>query len=264
MYATIFIVVAGWYLYHRLSFTQIAPVFFVPKPDITGHFIFATGLQQALVVHSWLRLLFDVLFYSLTPLLICCFIKKRKLTIALAWLSFIFNIFYCYLLSCMSFVSKEPFIAWMLFPLMFTGFQTKGFYFKLHILRILFILFFATAGLWKLRGGGAFNVEQFSGILLHQYATVLSSGEAGWFVQLIKYLINHTLLSFVLYWLVILAELLFLIGLFTKKYDKLLLWILIGFIVFDYFLMEINYFSWLPFSLLFYFSKYSIPDLKEE
>jgi len=83
----------------------------------------------------------------------------------------------------MSFVSKEPFIAWMLFPLMFTGFQTKGFYFKLHILRILFILFFATAGLWKLRGGGAFNVEQFSGILLHQYATVLSSGEAGWFVQ---------------------------------------------------------------------------------
>gem|GEM_PF-2959832 len=88
--------------------------------------------------------------------------------------------------------------------------------------------------------------------------------EAGWFVQLIKYLINHTLLSFVLYWLVILAELLFLIGLFTKKYDKLLLWILIGFIVFDYFLMEINYFSWLPFSLLFYFSKYSIPDLKEE
>jgi len=263
LYAASFILLAFWYIYHSITFTQIAPVFFASKLDITGHLIFSTGLQQALVANSWLQLLFDILFFSLSPVLIFCFIRRYHFSKLLAWGTIVFNIVYCYLLSCISFVSIEPFIAWIFFPLLFTSINLKGFYFKFHLLRILFILFFASAGLWKLRGGGAFNIEQFSGILLNQYAPVIAIGEKGWFMQLIIFLINSPTVSFVLYWTVLLAEIFFLIGLFTKKFDKALFYILLTFLIFDYFLMEINYFSWLPFAMLFYYSRYDLPGAGE-
>lgn len=238
---------------------QIAPVFFSARPDISGHFLFATGLQHAIVQHAWLQVVLDIVFVVLNPLMAIVFIRGIRMSALLACCTVAFNIVYAYFFSSISFVSREPFIAWMLMPLLFTATGCRSFYFKFHVLRILFILFFATAGLWKLRGGGAFNAEQMSGILLHQFASVLAVPDSGWHYQLLRFLINHPPISFVLYWLVILAEVIFLLGLFTRKYDRLLLWLLLGFLVCDYFLMQINYFSWLPFAVLFYYSQLEMP-----
>lgn len=238
---------------------QIAPVFFSARPDISGHLLFATGLQHAIVQHPWLQVVLDAVFVILNPIMAFVFIRGYRMSALLACCTVAFNIVYAYFFSSISFVSKEPFIAWMLMPVLFTATGSRSFYFKFHVLRILFILFFATAGLWKLRGGGAFNTEQMSGILLHQFASVLTEPGSGWHHQLLLFLIHHPPISFVLYWLVILAEVIFLLGLFTRKYDRLLLWLLLGFLVFDYLLMQINYFSWLPFAVLFYYSHLEMP-----
>ncbi|MFT3981226.1 MAG: hypothetical protein QM687_12195 [Ferruginibacter sp.] len=255
VYGACFLVLACWYIFHGISFSLLQPVFFAAQPDMTGHVIFSTGLQQMLISQRWLQVVFDAVVLLINPLLAFCFIRKMRFTFLLAWGTIVFNIVYFYLLSSMSFVSREPFIAWMFMPFLFTARSLPAFYFKFHVLRILFILFFATAGLWKMRGGGAFHTEQFSGILAHQYAAVLASGAKGWFVSLTRFLVNNPVTAFVLYWIVTLAELFFMAGLFTRRLDRWLLLMLVVFICFDYFLMEINYFSWLPFATLFYYSR---------
>ena len=247
-----------WYVAHGISFNQVKPLFFNAGPDITGHLIFGTGLQHSLLQHGWLRLVMDLLFFLLSPFLVYCFIKRKRGVAFLACFSIIFNILYIYLLSAMSFVSKEPFIAWMLMPVLFTKNNTTSFYFKLNALRILFILFFASAGIWKLRGGGAFDMETMSGILVRQHSIALAAGAHNFLLFIVRFLIEHPAISFIIYWLVILAEIFFFIGLFTKRFDRLLIIILVLFICFDYVLMQINYFSWLPFALLFYYSRYGL------
>lgn len=260
LYAGIFAIVSCWYIYHRLVFTSIWPAFFLAKADITGHLIMGTNLQHALIESRQLRIIFDLLYFFLPFLMVFTFIKKYRAAVFIAWFSILFNTVYVYLFSMMSFVSIEPLVTWIFMPLLFTARSLPSFYFKMHAIRILFILFFVSAGLWKLRTGEAFDTGQMSGILASQHAAILASGQNNFFIQLVSFLIDHPAISWLMYLLVIAGELFFLAGLFTKRFDRVLIIILIVFIVFDYYLMEINYFSWLPFALCFYYSKYYLPE----
>lgn len=259
-YAGIFAVVSCWYVYHGLAFSLYQPVLFLAKADLTGHLIMGTGLQHALIGSPQLRIIFDLLYFLLPFLMAFTFIKKYRVAVFIAWFSILFNTLYVYLFSMMTFVSIEPLVTWILMPLLFTGRSIPSFYFKMHAIRILFILFFASAGLWKLRTGEAFNPGEMSGILASQHAAILASGQNDLFIRLLGFLIDHPRISWCMYLLVIAGELFFLAGLFTKRFDRALVIILVLFIVSDYFLMNINYFSWLPFALCFYYSRYQLPE----
>lgn len=262
LYAGIFVLVSCWYIYHGLTFTAIEPVLFLAKADITGHLVMGTGLQHLLIKSSGWRIFFDAVYFGLPLLMVFAFIKRYAIAAYIAWFSVIFNCLYIYLFSMMSYVSIEPLITWMFMPLLFTALSLPSFYFKIHSIRILFILFFASAGLWKLRTGEAFEPGQMSGILTYQHAAILASAQDNFFTRLISFLISHQNISWLLYLVVIAGELFVLAGLFTKKFDRVFIIILVLFIVFDYFLMNINYFSWLPFAVCFYFSRYSLPSEK--
>lgn len=247
-----------WFFYHGLYFAEVAPVFYLQKLDITGTLLMGTGLHQSILQQTSLRWVLDIVYTALPLLLYLSLVKQWKLQSFLAISTALFTMLYGYFFSSMSLVSIEVFIAWMLFPFIFSGKTLQGFYFRLHSIRYLFVLFFFSTALWKLRAGGVFNGEQFSAILLQQHLPVLVAAPQQWFSKAILWLIQHPAISFSLYLLATAIEFVFVIAFFTKKYDRFLGVLFISFLLLDYFLMEINYFPWLPFVGCLYFSRYKL------
>lgn len=118
---------------------------------------------------------------------------------------------------------------------------------------------FFSAGLWKIRAGGIFNPEEMGAILLKQHAAYLIHSPGDWFSRIINYLVINYRFSYLLYLASIIMELFFIVGFFTKKADKLLILIFLLFVLFDFFLMRINYFAWVTFVGCLWFTKYKEP-----
>ncbi|WP_255155355.1 hypothetical protein [Ferruginibacter sp. HRS2-29] len=267
-YLLCFLLSYAWFFFYGFNFSALQPVYFLNKPDVTGNFFMLTGLQQQLIKHQWMRILMDTLYLLLPCLLVLACFKKSRLQGFLAVATSVFSMLYGYFFTMMCFGSIEGFIAWMLVPLLFISTSTKGFYYLLHGLRILFILFFFTAALWKIRLGGVFNTDQFSGILIYQHANLLAEHPQGWFAAIIRFLVDHPAWSYCLYLAAFLLEFVFVTGLFTCRYDRYLILLFCAFAVADYFLMEIVYFFWLPFMGCFYLSRHvydpEVERLKEQ
>jgi hypothetical protein len=258
-YLVCFLLCYAWFLYNGLLFSSINPVFFLNRQDVSHNIIMLTNLQHLLIENKWLRIFFDLTYLVLPVLLVYTCVKNKRAQRVLAICTAVFNIFYCSCLSSMSFVSAEVFVAWMIVPLIFCQRTINSFYYLLHCIRFFFIIIFFSAAVWKIRAGGIFNTEEMAAILLRQHASYLISNGSRWFSQLIIYLINHSLLSYCLYLFAFIAEFIFIVGFFTKKFDKYLILLFCAFVFFNYFLMGINYFTWMPFIGCLYFSKY-IPE----
>jgi hypothetical protein len=255
-YLLCFLLTYAWFWFYGFNFSALQPVYFFNKPDITGNFFMLTGLQQQLVKHQWVRGLFDTVYLLLPCLLVFCCYAKSRLQSLIAVTTSVFSMIYGYFFTMMCFGSIEGFVAWMLIPLLFISRSAKTFYYLMHGLRILFILFFFSAALWKIRLGGIFNPDQFSGVLVYQHANLLAEHPQGWFAGIISFLINHPAWSYSLYLIAFLLEFVFAIGLFTSRYDRYLILLFCAFVIADYLLMEIVYFFWLPFMGCFYFSRF--------
>ncbi len=248
----------GWCAYYGLTFTQLQPVFFLNKTDLTGNLLMLSGLQHKLTADQATRSLFDLVYISLPVFLTLGVYRKWKATALLAALTSIFSIVYNYFFSIMSFVSIEVTIGWMLIPLLFINTRPSHFYYLLHSIRLLFIIFFLSAAFWKVRAGGIFNTEQMSAILSRQHIQYLS-GARDSFGRLLDFLIDHPALSYWLYFSAFFAELFFAIGLFTRRRDRVLIVLFCLFALINFILMEINYFTWLPLAATLYYSRFSPP-----
>lgn len=242
--------------------SSLQPTFFLNKLDITRNILWLSNIQHGLLKYSSLRLIFDIAFLLFPVLLTITVIRNypasRVLAICTAAFSLVYGIFF----SGMSYISIEGYAGWMLIPLLFAARGPKGFYYNLHCVRILFILIFVSSAFWKLRAGGVFNIEEMAGILLHQHSAWLISNNSDWFTNCINYLVRHKIFAYCFYLLATVAEALFAAGLFTKKWDKYLVALFCLFVIFDFFLMRINYFGWIVFMGCFYFSKYSLQNEK--
>ena len=217
-------------------------------------------MQHWLMKEQWLRIFFDLLYLLLPVLLTILFIKKIGGSRVVAYVTCVFTIIYALFFSSFTYISIEGYISWILFPLILSTLTIKGFYYNLHAVRIIFILMFVSSALLKINSGGIFNAEQMAGILITQHNNYLASNSNDPFTKFIYFLVQHKTLAQSLYVLATIAELSFLIGLFTRKFDRLLIVVFCSFLVFDYFLMQINYFTWLVFMGCFYFSRYKIPE----
>ena len=259
-YLLCFLLNYGWLFYNGLLFSSFKPVFFLNRLDFTFNIEMLTNLQHALINSKSLCICFDSIFLLLPFLLAYCSIKEKKWLPLIACSTGVFNIFYTLFLSSMTFITPANFIAWILVPLVFCVTGIKSFYYNLHTIRILFILMFFSAALWKIWGGGVYNSEEMAGILLRQHANLLVSNPASAYAQFIYCLVRHKAFLNCCYLLGFLAEFSFVIGLFTNKYDRFLILLFTSFVLFDYVLMQINLFEWMPFMGCFYFSRFLIAE----
>jgi hypothetical protein len=172
------------------------------------------------------------------------------------------NFIYAMMITSVSTLSIEGYVSWILLPLMFAFKSEVSFFYMLQTMRYFFLIIFSSAALWKIRAGGIFNIEQMSAILLKQHTSYLLAAPNDWFSRLLKFLISSTKVSWCLYMVATIAELFFVIGFFTKKYDRLLLIIFILFLIFDFFIMRINYMSWFIFTATLWYTKYTLPQTR--
>lgn len=249
-----------WLFANNLLLSGINPVFFINKLDITRNVLMATGLQKAILYNKALCVVFDILLPLFPIALYYVIASGKRGRVLLSIATAIFSLIYFLLLTGVSYLCIEGYIAFLLLPLVFSAGTPRAFYYRLHCLRILFLIIFFSSGLWKIRTGAIFNTEQMSGILLLQHAGYLVSNANDWFSRFIYFLVEHPVISYSLYLLATAIELSFAIGFFTKKYDRLFIILFCLFVAFDYFLMRINYFSWIAFTGCLYFSKYTVGD----
>ena len=257
-YFLCFAVNFGWHGYHGLLLSQLKPVFFLNKPDLTVNILLLTNLHHAVIQERVLQVLLDSFYFLITLALTVSCVAGYRMQYGLAVLTAIFNLVYAILLSILSPLSIEGFTGWIFLPLLFVFRSETSFYYALHTMRYFFLLLFSSAALWKIRAGGIFNSDQMSAILLKQHAAYLVGSPDNWFAKMVNYLVVHTQLSFFIYILAFLSEFGFIIGFFTKHFDKILIILYLLFVVFDYFLMQINYFSWTAFLGCLWFSGYEL------
>jgi hypothetical protein len=106
---------------------------------------------------------------------------------------------------------------------------------------LLFVM--VVSAIYKLTNGALTDPDHFSKTLLYQHADILTLHPEGWQSLLIDWLIIHPTLCFSLFILLFLVQLSFLIGFFTKKFDRLLVAVLIVFCCMSYVLMRIYNFD---------------------
>jgi len=240
---------------------QIKPHMFNTRSDVFTWIVMNTGIPKWLLDNrtGWLAL--DIAFYCMPLLYWLAYRKSIRLSSIVAILMLLINWIYvqCYTLYPAN--SIEGFIPWLLFPLLFICISLRSFYYVLHALRYFFLYFFASAGIWKIVQGGMFNFDQMSGVLLYQHKEYLSSA-SGSYADFLYWLINHQSVGYALYIAATALELMFIVGFFTRQYDKLLIGLFILFLVFDVLVMRIPYWEVTPFLIPLLFSRYAAPAVE--
>lgn len=259
IYAATALVFFLWMVLNGLHFSAYRPVFFNNQTDLTGNYILLTGIHLKVMQLPWLRVLLDASFVLLPVMLSVLVAGRKKIAVPLAYLTAGFSLLYAWLYSILSVISIEVFTAWIFTPFVFTAISLRGFYFRLQILRLLFLIIFFSTAWWKFRAGGFFHFEQMQTILFRQHTAALAYGSNDLWSTLYKFLIQHPLVSCSLYVTATLLEASMVVGFFTRRFDRWLLVLALIFIGMDYLLMEINYFSWIPMVAALYFSRMQPP-----
>ncbi|MFM7672068.1 MAG: hypothetical protein ACKO6Q_05675 [Bacteroidota bacterium] len=245
VYTICFLGWVGWVYAAGSLLSQIEPTFLLNRLDLTLNLVLSTGLHGWLTAHPFAFQLMDLLFVT-HPIWLWLSVRNEKMSwVAIAVV--VLNLTYVLLASSYTILSMNGWIGWYLIPLLFCFRRDQARALALEGMRYAFMIILFSAGLWKIRAGGIFDTETMSGILISQHATEMVYNPDSIHIRAITWLIQHPLLSYSLYLTATLIELSFLAGLFTKKWDRLLCWALIAFILFDILLMRINYSAWLAF-----------------
>ncbi len=251
VYLLLFYALAVYRWFGGLWMYQLQPFLFKTRQDIFTWVFMQTRIHLWLVGPSafWHWVLFDALFYS-APLVYYLLARRAEYGVAgsaqrwaivgaIYLLVVQWTYIQCYTLFGVP--SIEGFVGYMLFPILFLGLKESTFTYLWEALRYFFLFFFASAGCWKIVQGGVFNLHQMSAILRNQHLDLLTIHAGGTYEHFIGWLIIHPVISYGLYLCGTLAELSFLVGFFTRKWDRVLGLTFIVFLVLDKFLMGIDY-----------------------
>jgi hypothetical protein len=234
---------------------QMQPSFFYTREDIFSWVLMTTGIHQWLLNNKGSWVLWDAFFYTAPILFYLVYRKLNAFTKYAAIAMLLINWLYvqCYVLYPTN--SIEGHIAWLLFPIVFIPSNEKTFDLLFGGLRYFFLFFFVSAGIWKLAQGGFFYTNQMSNILLLQHKELLLTTPQHWYAKCISFLIANPVFGYLLYLGAAIAELIFAVGFFTKRFDKWLMLTFVMFLIFDHFIMRIPYYEVLPLLLTLLFSK---------
>jgi hypothetical protein len=249
---------------NKVFLTQLKPILFIPRLDLVQFLFLNPTFCHTLTESYLLRLIIDCLVVLL-PILLFIFITfcENHFWIKIISIVTSFVLFsYGLLIDSTTLIHFEGYIMLGLYSLVFCFKSHAGFYYAFSCYRYFFVYVFSSAGLWKLRTGAIFNNDQMSSILLEQHLRYLAYNLNDYYSRTIYFLINSPKLSYSIYCLAIIIQLSFIFGFFTKKFDRIFLGLFVLFIVSDYFLMSINYFVWLGYGVVLYYSKFLNPPVR--
>ncbi len=246
----------SFYFDERLL-SQYQPILFNYNRDLTELALIATGLPRWLISHPLALTAADALAFLLPAALLFVTIRKGRYITALGGAFVCFLALYFLLADIFWQVHHEPFILYLLLAFAFVTNREDRFYKLLEGCRYYFLYIFVSAAIWKIARGAVFNGQEMSRILLLHHTDLLTSHSdlltshsdpltspcTLFSCRVYTWLINHPYCSYWLYLGGALLEASFVIGFFTRRWDRLLIILVLVFVIADLLLMRIPYWS---------------------
>ena len=233
--------------YHFISNSMLAqmqqPTFIFEQKEWVYQLFQASGIAQFITAHSLGSSVFDISLLIFT----IAFLQSRKQIFAVLFSLVALNYFLTY--NLVTGHHYHGLVGLLVISLPFWFKNEQRFNFAWEAARYYLLYIFASAALWKILRGSAFYHDQLSNILKAQAIDLLLQNPDNYKAHFAQYLISHTGISHVLLLANVVLQLSFLTGFFTKKYDMILFWLAITFVVANYYVMGIISFELLILNL---------------
>lgn len=208
-------------------------IFFSLGVDPLAWLFRLSGIPEMILGSRVISVAFDL---GILVLLVLLFRDPSKRSVAVPLFVLLLSA-YLILVSCLTHRNFQAGFFWVVFPFMFRG-EARALAFE--ALRYFLLLFYFSAGLYKIFHGAFWDAGLFSGHLSGQFAPYFLEGNTGWRTDLNLFLVNHLGAAHLMYGFGILAELVMVIGFFTRRFDKWLGFSLLLFHGFNWVIMDIG------------------------
>jgi len=208
---------------------------------------FLTGMPQYIIGHEISGLIFD-----LAIIIILLFLIFKGYYKFLVWLLFVLLlIYYVTLTSYLGHRNYQSGFVLMVIPFLFSESTNRSFAFD--GVRYFYLFFYFSSGVFKIINLDFDHTVQFSNILKNQFIPYYLESSHNWRTTLHSFLIQHQQICHVMYYSVIIFEIVFLTGFFTKRVDFLFGIVLVFFHFSNWIVMDISPIGQL--SVIFFFLK---------
>lgn len=209
------------------------PPFVFPEREWLYQLFLKSGIPHFFTFNFIVGGLFDALLFFLP--IIFMISLKRIYAIAFTWLLLLY--FFTFNLAAGH--HYHGMVAMLVITIPFWSKEENRFALLWEGARFYLLYIFGSAGLWKLWRGSVFYPDQLSHILKSQQLDLFLQQPDSFAAQIAHYLIVHPSLAHIVFMVTVLLQLSFLIGFFTKRFDSILLFLLILFVLANYCVMGI-------------------------
>jgi hypothetical protein len=234
-----------WRFVSNALLSQIGadPIIF-PDREIIHRLFIGTGTPQFITSHYVFAALFDITLFIL-PIAFLVTLNK--------WWAVLFSVVASVYFLTFNVITGHHYhglvgVLVISVPFWFTD-KTR-FNFAWEAARYYLLYIFVSAALWKIMRGSLFYPLQLSNILKAQQLDLLLQNPDSIRAAIASYLISNPTISHYILYVNVLVQASFTIGFFTKKFDTLLLVVMLAFCVANYFVMGISSFELLILSIL--------------
>ncbi len=221
------------YIGKTITALSLSPIM-DPEVDNTFWLALATGIPEMLINNPTLGLIFDIIVFGLAGI---GFIRKDK--VAVTWLFLILFFFHTMTVEAYSGSHSKTALCIFITVLPF-GFRGDKWVRLWEFARYFAVFVMVNSAFAKIYFGGLFAKNEMTNILLMQHIDLQVMAPDNWQTKFIQFLISVPYLTNIQYYLGFLAQLVFVIAFFTKKYDKIFTVIAVAFIVITHLTMRIT------------------------
>jgi hypothetical protein len=219
------------------------PLFLFAQSEIFYRLYLQSGIPQFITSNSVITAVLDV---SLLVLTIGYLLSFNRIFIVLFTLVLL-NYFITY--NLVTGHHYHGLFGLLIITLPFWFKKEQKFNLAWDLARYYLLYIFASAALWKILRGSAFYDLQLSNIVKQQQINLLLQAPESFKAHIAQYFISHSVTAHIVLLLNVVLQGSFLIGFFTKKYDRILLCVAILFVVANYYVMGIVSFEMLVLGL---------------
>lgn len=223
--------------------------FFSIEADPAFWIFYLARIPQFITANHWFAILLDITIVSLLVL----FIRdpfNNKIAIILFVLLLLF---YVTLMGHLAHHNYQFGFVILFIPFMFKDDINKSFAFEAN--RYFLLFFYVSAAVLKLWSNALTNGFHLSHLISGQFTPYYLEANTGLRTNVNLFLIAHPAMSYALFLVSVLLELIVVIGFFTQKFDKWLAIIILIFHFSNWFLMDIAPFGQIAFVCMLFLSR---------
>lgn len=247
MVSLFLLVVWLWRWWQGLLLYQLQAAPFVSVEADNSFWLFHASLIPFLAIHSVAGLFFDFIWLFAAGWLT---FRQYSKWVGLALAAVFWSYFFIY--NSVATHHEHTLVGLLFFTVLINIRQAENFVFCFVGLRYYAVFAMFSAGFWKLWRGSLFLPNQMSEILKRQHLEYLINYPDAVYSDFIIFLIQNPSISNWLWYAGWALELFFVVGFFTRKWDKILIFLFLAFFVMDYFLMNLCFIEFCIFVLVFY------------